>query len=97
MLDYFANISGDLFELPGGMAGFAIGLEHRRESGFDRPDALIATGNTTGNSRTPTNGQTTVDEGYAELSLPVLKDLPFAKELTFSLATRISEIGRAHV
>lgn len=91
MLDYFANISGDLFELPGGMAAFAFGVEHRRESGFDRPDALIATGNTTGNSRTPTAGQTTVDEGYLELSLPLLKDLPFAKELTISLATRISD------
>lgn len=91
MLDYFANLSGDLFELPGGTAGFALGLEHRRESGFDRPDALIATGNTTGNSRTATNGQTTVDEGYLELSLPMLKDLPFAKELTFSLATRVSD------
>lgn len=91
MLDYFANLSGDLFELPGGTAGFALGLEHRRESGFDRPDALIGSGNTTGNSRTPTTGQTTVDEGYLEISLPALKDLPFAKELTFSLATRISD------
>ncbi|MGD9582569.1 MAG: TonB-dependent receptor [Lysobacterales bacterium] len=91
LTDYFANISGDIIELPGGTAAFALGLEHRRESGSDRPDALISSGNTTGNARTSTNGVTTVDEGYLELSLPVLKDLAFAKELSFSLATRVSD------
>jgi len=91
LTDYFANISGDIIELPGGTAAFAFGLEHRRESGADQPDALIASGNTTGNARTPTAGQTTVDEGYLELSLPLLKDLSFAKELSFSVATRVSD------
>ena len=91
LTDYFANISGDIIELPGGPAQFAFGLEHRRESGSDRPDALISSGNTTGNARTSTDGVTTVDEGYLELSLPLLKDLAFAKELSFSLATRVSD------
>lgn len=91
LTDYFANISGDIIELPGGTAAFALGLEHRRETGSDQPDALISSGNTTGNSRTATNGVTTVDEGYLELSLPLLKDLAFAKELSFSVATRVSD------
>jgi iron complex outermembrane recepter protein len=91
MLDYFANIYGDLFELPGGNAGFAFGLEHRAENGFDSPDALISSGNTTGNARTPTEGKYSLDEAYLELALPLLADVTFAQQLEVSLATRYSD------
>lgn len=91
MKQYFANVSGDLFELPGGMMSFAFGLEKREESGFDQPDALIASGNTTGNARTPTAGAYSLDEAYLELAIPVLKDVFMAKSLEFSLATRYSD------
>jgi iron complex outermembrane receptor protein len=90
---YYANIGGDLFEMPGdaGPFAFSFGLEHRTESGFDSPDALINSGNTTGNSRTATEGGYKVDEAYLELAIPVLKDLPFARLLDFSVATRYSD------
>ncbi|GMU43158.1 MAG: TonB-dependent receptor [Xanthomonadales bacterium] len=91
MLDYFANLYGEIFELPGGMAGFAFGLEHRTEEGFDTPDALIAAGNTTGNARKPTDGRYSLDEAYLEFALPVLSDVTMAKSLEFSLATRYSD------
>lgn len=91
MKQYFANMSAELFDLPGGKAAFAAGVEHREESGFDSPDALIASGNTTGNARTPTEGSYKVDELYVELALPLLKDLPFANELELSLASRYSD------
>ncbi len=91
MLQYYANVSGDLFELPGGTMGFAAGLEHRTEEGFDSPDALISSGNTTGNARTATSGSYSLDEAYLELAIPVLKDVAFAKTLEFSLATRYSD------
>jgi iron complex outermembrane receptor protein len=88
---YYANVSGELFSLPGGPLGFSFGLEHRTENGYDSPDALINSGNTTGNARTATAGGYDVDEAYLELAVPVLADLPFAKLLDFSLATRYSD------
>ncbi|UHQ24319.1 TonB-dependent receptor [Lysobacter sp. 5GHs7-4] len=88
---YYANIGGDLFELPGGPLAFSFGLEHRAESGYFQPDALIASGNTTGNAAAPISGGYSLDEAYLELAVPVLADLPFAKLLDFSIATRYSD------
>ena len=88
---YYANISGELFDLPGGPLGFSFGLEHREEDGYDSPDALINSGNTTGNARTATAGGYDLDEAYLELAVPILADVPFAKLLDFSLATRYSD------
>jgi iron complex outermembrane receptor protein len=88
---YYANIGGDLFDLPGGPLGFSVGVEHRTEDGYDSPDALINSGNTTGNARTATNGGYDVDEAYLELAIPVLADVPGAKLLDFSVATRYSD------
>ncbi|MEO8365482.1 MAG: TonB-dependent receptor [Pseudoxanthomonas sp.] len=89
--NYYASIGGELFDLPGGPFAFSLGLEHRTESGFDSPDALINAGDTTGSARTATKGGFSVDEGYLELAIPVLKDMSFAKVLDFSLATRYSD------
>lgn len=88
---YTANLSGDLFQLPGGMSGFAVGVEHRKESGFDEPDAFVAAGLTSGNGRQPTSGQYSLDEVFAELLFPVLSDVPGAQLLEFSIATRYSD------
>ena len=88
---YTANLSGDLFELPAGYAAFATGYEKRWQSGFDQPDALIAAGITSGNSRQPTSGGFSVEEFYLELAIPVLADLPFAQALDLELATRYSD------
>ena len=91
MKQYYANITGEIVELPGGMMAFAAGLERRDEEGFDQPDALINSGNTTGNARTATAGAYSVDEAYVEFSLPLLTDVAFAKSLEFSLSTRYSD------
>ncbi|MDQ3287685.1 MAG: TonB-dependent receptor [Pseudomonadota bacterium] len=88
---HYANIGGELFDLPGGPLAFSFGVEQREESGFDQPDALINSGDTSGNARTATAGGYSVDEAYLELSIPVLADLPFAQLLDFSVATRYSD------
>ena len=77
--NYYANVGGDLFDLPGGPLAFSFGVETRRESGFDEPDALIDGGDTTGNARTATRGGFDVNEAYLELAIPVLADMPFAQ------------------
>lgn len=91
MQQYFANISGDIVELPGGMMSFAAGLEHRVESGFDSPDALINSGQTTGNARRATEGDYSLNEAYLELAVPLLKDVFLAETLELSLASRYSD------
>ena len=88
---YTANISGELFDLPAGPLGFAAGYEHRAESGQFDPDAFIAAGLSTGNGSKPTRGDYSLDDLYAEFAVPVLADLPFAKLLDFSVATRYSD------
>ncbi|MDH5834665.1 TonB-dependent receptor domain-containing protein [Luteimonas kalidii] len=88
---FTANLSGEITELPGGMLAFAAGVESRKESGFDRPDAFVAAGFTSGNSRQPTEGAYDLDEVYAELLIPLLSDVTGAQLLEFSLASRYSD------
>ena len=75
MKDYTFNTGGDLFEIPGGMVGMAVGIERREETGFDTPDPLTVTGESSGNQRDATFGGFRLDEAYAELSIPVMENL----------------------
>ncbi|MCI1067469.1 TonB-dependent receptor plug domain-containing protein [Stenotrophomonas geniculata] len=88
---YYANISGEIAQLPAGALAFAAGYEYRKESGQFDPDAFIAAGLSTGNGAKPTKGSYDLDEFFLELSIPVLADLPGAKLLDFSAATRYSK------
>jgi len=88
---FTANLSGDIVELPGGMMGFAAGVEKRKESGYDMPDAFVSAGLSSGNGRQPTSGGYDLTDVYLELAVPLLKDLPGAKLLEISAATRRSD------
>lgn len=88
---YTANLSGALVDLPAGELGIAMGYEHREESGRFVPDAFAQSGQSTGLGSTTTEGGYKLNEFYLELNVPVLADLPFAKELTFNAATRYSD------
>jgi iron complex outermembrane receptor protein len=88
---YFANLAGSLFTLPAGDLGFAVGYETRREEGGFSPDAISQSGDSTNLASGNTYGRYTLDEFYGELSIPVLADVAFAKELTFSVASRYSD------
>ncbi|MGV8944362.1 TonB-dependent receptor plug domain-containing protein [Thermomonas sp.] len=85
-----ANLSGSLVQLPAGELGFAVGAEHRKESGSFTPDAMSVAGMSTNQGDNPTRGDYSVKEIYAEFQVPLLADLPFAKELTLNLASRYS-------
>ncbi|MFN7553216.1 MAG: TonB-dependent receptor plug domain-containing protein [Pseudomonadota bacterium] len=91
IVSYTANVTGDLFELPAGPLSFAAGYEYRRNEGFDQPDALTASGASTGNIRQPTAGGFALDEFYAEFNIPVLKDVALAEVLEFGIAARYSD------
>jgi iron complex outermembrane receptor protein len=85
-----ANISGEAFKLPAGALGVAAGVEHRTVSGYDIPGQFEQSGYSSDLAGNPTIGKYTVKEAYAEVNIPVLKNMPFAQLLSFDLATRHS-------
>lgn len=91
--NYFANLSGTIVPLPAGDLGFALGYEYRKEDGAFNPDAIAQSGDSTNLASGPTAGSYNVDEFYLELNVPLLADLPFAKELTLDVATRYSDFS----
>jgi iron complex outermembrane receptor protein len=85
-----ANISGDLFDLPAGPLGVAVGAEYRKEFGSEDWDALTNSGLNGGNKLPDTTGKFNVKEAFAEVNVPILKDQPFAKQLNLRAAGRLS-------
>ncbi|HEY0627920.1 MAG TPA: TonB-dependent receptor [Sphingomicrobium sp.] len=90
-------VSGDssqLFELPGGPIGFAIGAEYRKEGASYDQDDFTATGapNSVAIGEIPLV-HTKVKEAFAELHIPILKDEPFFEELAADAAGRIADYG----
>ncbi len=66
------NISGDLFTMPAGDAGFAAGIEFRDHEGSFRPDPVAESGETAGIPSGATKGGFDVIEFYGELNLPLI-------------------------
>jgi iron complex outermembrane receptor protein len=85
-----ANVSSsDIFDLPGGPLGFALGYQHRVISADEEPSAI---------SRIPSSsnphpsqvekGSYNVDALYAELNVPILSKLPGVNYLGVDGASR---------
>lgn len=91
--DLLLRIAGDAFDLPAGPLGIAAGYERRKETGYNRPDAVISSGNANGTGVTydATEGSYTVDEAFVEVNVPLLTDAPLARQLDVSLASRYSD------
>ncbi len=89
------SITGDSeqwFSLPGGPLAFAVGIEYRKETSDFTPDAFTQAGYGFQFTKTGrTKGEYDSTEAFLETSLPLLKDLPFADDVTLSLAYRAGE------
>ena len=90
--DYTANITGDLFQMPAGPFGVALGAEYLENDGFDHPDSTTATGNTSGNVSTPTDGKEWSTAEYIEFNIPLLADVPLFHSLNLDIANRWTQI-----
>ena len=91
-----AFVSGDtstFLNLPGGPVRFALGLEYRRENAAYTQDQRVVDGFTNGVSIPPFDAEFDVKEAYAEMQIPLLRDVPFFHELTVTAAARIAEYG----
>lgn len=93
-----AFVGGDLsqlFELPGGPIRFVVGGEYRKEKASQVFDALTASGGTFLNALQPFNPPSlVVKEAFGEVEFPILRDLPFAQELTITGAARYSDYNK---
>ena len=89
---FSAQFSGGLFPLPGGDVGLAIGAEYRKQKIDDQPPIEQQTGQLYSYSTAGiTQGKDAVKEVFGELELPILRDRPFFKTLTFNVSGRYTD------
>ena len=87
-----AYLSGSVFELPAGPLQVAMGVESRRVTAFEDYSTDINLGLTTGNQISDSPSTTfTTEEFFVEGKAPVVKDLPFIRELNIEGAYRWSD------
>lgn len=85
------DTGGSLFKLPAGMLQVAAGTTYRKDKGWRDPDNLIVLGIANSNQQSPIKGAVEAVEAYAEVSAPLLKDLPLIQDLRFDGAIRYSD------
>ncbi len=67
------NLTGSLFELPGGPLGIAVGAEYRKDTGVTQVDDAKRTGDIIGfNAAGSISGSINVTEFYGEVRAPIL-------------------------
>ncbi|OHB34884.1 MAG: hypothetical protein A2882_05135 [Phenylobacterium sp. RIFCSPHIGHO2_01_FULL_70_10] len=95
-----AYISGDTseqFELPAGPIGFVLGAEYRKEKSLFTPSQSELLAAQLGYSVTwlgegaVVQGEFDVNELFAELAVPIVRDLPFVQSFDVNLAYRFSD------
>jgi len=92
--DTILTLSGTLMDLPAGSVSAAIGAERRTFSGYLDYDVVVNNALGTGNQISDTDfAKTKATEIFAEVSVPVLADMPFAKSLNLEGAVRRSDTG----
>jgi len=85
-----ANANGDLFKLFAERpVGLAVGYEYRYQSGSFINDPLTAKFDSSNGGSYDTTGSYHVHEGYAELSIPLVSNVPAFYELEADVAMRI--------
>jgi iron complex outermembrane recepter protein len=88
--------SGDFFKLPAGNIGFAVGFEARREKArFDYNAGLSDSFAQGVETPPPVPPFFNANDFYAELRVPLLKNAPFAKELSIEGAYRSSDYKKS--
>ncbi|HEU0276414.1 MAG TPA: TonB-dependent receptor [Rhodanobacteraceae bacterium] len=94
----YADVSGGLFDLPAGTAQLALGLSWRTEYTNNNVGAGLlvnARGSCILSSQCTSHlqGGFGVKEAYAELFVPLLKDVPFVHRLSLDLGDRYSKFS----
>lgn len=88
-------LSGDLFQMPAGTVGTALGVEYRDYSIDDNPDPLSQSGDSWGlTSATVTQGSNSVTEAFGEIELPLLAGKAGIESLTLNGSARYFDYNK---
>jgi len=90
MYDLTGNVSGELFDLPGGPLGIAMGAEYRELTGSFNPDQVVQDGFSSDIPAAHTGGGIHSTEVYAEVNAPIFKGMTGLELLELSGAVRYS-------
>jgi outer membrane receptor protein involved in Fe transport len=95
-----ATLQGKAVDLPAGELRFAVGADYRGDKFRFNPGSLNASNSVLENpiglfAVSSASGTTTVREAYAELLVPLLKDLPVVRKLELELGYRASDYNLA--
>jgi outer membrane receptor protein involved in Fe transport len=82
------SVSGELFDLPAGPVGLAVGGEWRKQRSVTVADALSNAGGYRLVNAQDYGGEQNVWEVFTEAQVPILKDLAFVRALDLNLAGR---------
>jgi iron complex outermembrane receptor protein len=86
-----ANITTDLFTLPAGKVGVAVGVEYRKEeSSFVQDPISAVPGALFFNAIGTRAGEYNSKDAYGEIRVPIFKDLKWTYDLSVEAAGRIS-------
>lgn len=91
------NLTGALFHYKSLLSGtdlpvsFATGFEYRREASENVPDQLNQNGEVFGNVLSINKGSYSTKEGYGEINIPLLADLPLIKRIEVDASTRYQD------
>lgn len=86
-----ASLSGQLFELPAGAVGMALGAEYRKDKYSFQPSPQDIAGEYGTGSQSPISGQYSLKEVFGELRVPILSNQPFFDTLAIEGAARYSD------
>ena len=81
--------TGNVFDMPAGPVGLAVGAEYRWFSIDDQPSEFSTGGDLWGESSAlVTKGSDDVTEVFAEIEIPLIAGIPFAESITFNGSAR---------
>ena len=87
-----AIVTGDLFELPAGPVGAAVGIEYRRDEINSDPNFVASNGLFFGFfTDNGAVGSKEIKEAFAELDIPLQAGKPLVQELTFNISGRVTD------
>ncbi len=86
-------IGNEFYELPAGAISGGFGFEYRKEQAEAQVDSGKFMQEVTGNKSKGTSGEYDVTSLFAEFSIPVLADAPFAESLTIPVGFRYDDFS----
>jgi iron complex outermembrane recepter protein len=89
-----ANLRGAPFSTWAGPVSTAVGVEYRDDQALGTADPISSVAGFYTNNAAPIDGRIKVLEGYFETAVPLLTDVPFAKDLELNGAVRRTHYDR---